>query len=95
MKLSIGIITCTEETEILKEIIQRNFVIDVVKINYLRLIFLYQMGSDKIIVKHFQWLGWPDHGVPDPQSYSSLLFFVKQILDYKKEKRESIIIHCR
>ena len=53
------------------------------------------MGSDKIIVKHFQWLGWPDHGVPDPKSYSSLLFFVKQILNYKKKKRESIIVHCR
>ena len=53
------------------------------------------MRTEKVTVQHYQWLGWPDHGVPDSQNYSSLLFFIKEILDYKKKKTEPIIIHCR
>jgi len=44
-------------------------------------------------LRQFQFLVWPDHGVP---AYATnLLSFRKRVLKYHPEKRGPLVVHCR
>jgi len=82
MSTAHGKITCVKQEEIIpSELIQRQFVIETNR-------------GEKMNLEHYQWLGWPDCGVPESKSYETLLMFVKMIVKHKKFNTKPIIIHC-
>jgi len=50
-------------------------------------------GTSKEVV-HYQWEGWPDHGVPEENQYGVLLYLVQQIMERRKLGKEPVVVHC-
>ena len=48
--------------------------------------------SDILIIKHFQFITWPDHGVPD--SVSPFMTLSRKVTDWWYEQRGPIVVHC-
>ena len=46
-----------------------------------------------LTVTHWQFLGWPDHGVP--QFATSLLAFIRQVRKHhEKDSHQPMLVHC-
>lgn len=43
------------------------------------------------LVYQFQYIGWPDHGIPTNEN--TFLYFLEQVEKYQMGK--SLIVHCR
>ena len=54
---------------------------------------VYENISD-ISLKHFQYVGWPDHGAP--KSTSTIIALVKNVRNIVAEQKENtkILVHC-
>jgi receptor-type tyrosine-protein phosphatase gamma len=74
-------VTCTAEEEEAANLVHKTFE-------------LVSKSGTVTFVHHYQWLGWPDHGVPDVKDYGILVNFVKRIILYKSTNKEPILIHC-
>ena len=53
----------------------------------------FQPSAEPLYVKHFQYTGWPDHGVPFQPS--SVVRFIQQVRKEFVGKDTSIVVHCR
>uniref|UniRef100_A0A0N4ZR16 Tyrosine-protein phosphatase domain-containing protein n=1 Tax=Parastrongyloides trichosuri TaxID=131310 RepID=A0A0N4ZR16_PARTI len=53
----------------------------------IKTILIIKKGHEKRVVLHYQWIGWPDHGVPT--NYLLCLRLMK-----KATKKLPIVIHC-
>ncbi|OCT64760.1 hypothetical protein XELAEV_18040999mg [Xenopus laevis] len=43
-------------------------------------------------ISHFQYVAWPDHGIPD--SYSCFLEMIQLVPKYQQESRVPLCVHC-
>lgn len=56
--------------------------------------FKIEYGTETRDVTHYQWEGWPDHGVPDKSQHVVLFDLVKSIRDRRKADNHPILVHC-
>eukprot|EP00731_Ephydatia_muelleri_P019109 Em0011g1149a len=49
-------------------------------------------GSEQLKISHFQFIGWPDHGVPHYST--SLLEFIKRVRNEHKRDGTPLLVHC-
>jgi len=58
-----------------------------------KFIFRSGDGTSKEVV-HYQWEGWPDHGVPEENQYGVLFYLVQQIMERRKLGEQPVVVHC-
>jgi len=50
-------------------------------------------GTSKEVV-HYQWEGWPDHGVPEESQYGVLLHLVQKMMERRQLGKQPVVVHC-
>ncbi|KAF6023403.1 ptprb [Bugula neritina] len=51
-------------------------------------------GSETRVIKHYNYIGWPDHGVPDDMG-PFIIFYQKIKLATQRFKDRPLLVHCR
>ncbi|KAK3096989.1 hypothetical protein FSP39_005443 [Pinctada imbricata] len=61
--------------------------------DYILRVFSLKLGKNVKNVKHFQFLAWPDMGIP--QTTECMLYFVRGVRDHTPaQRRGPIVVHC-
>jgi len=55
----------------------------------------YNKGQNQRKIVHFQWTGWPDHGVPGKHEFATLAVLIREMRSAKSRSRWPIVVHCR
>ncbi|KAF6040583.1 hypothetical protein EB796_001110 [Bugula neritina] len=50
-------------------------------------------GSETRVIKHYNYIGWPDHGVPDDMG-PFIIFYQKIKLATQRFKDRPLLVHC-
>jgi len=57
--------------------------------------FTVKVGEGKTReVAHYQWEGWPDHGVPTRGQYKTVLHLLEKIVARRSKGARPIVVHC-
>jgi len=50
--------------------------------------------SEVRTIEHYNWLGWPDHSVPDEKEYENISKLLNVMHEERKSRACPIVVHC-